>query len=76
MILGHGFIEREGMIKYCVKLFNENIQEPSACGKSFYSSKPKRMFSFYILLGCIEVGNQKIITCPSLLVLHQGTGIL
>jgi hypothetical protein len=35
-----------------------------------------RECSRFILLGCIEVGNQKIITCPSLLVLHQGTGIL
>jgi hypothetical protein len=35
-----------------------------------------RKCSPFILLGCIEVSNQKIITCPSLLVLHQGIGIL
>ncbi len=34
-----------------------------------------RECSPFILLGCIEVGNQKIITCPSFLVLQQGTWI-
>jgi hypothetical protein len=43
---------------------------------NLYILQSPRECSPLILSGCIEVGNQKIITCPSLLPLHQGTRIL